>query len=312
MPSFHSSSVTSLGDWSMRHSEPMRAAPKSRRYCHSVSAPIEWPTKQAPARSKTSIICCRSRAMRAAVATVEVRAGWPTWARASQRNRRKCDARSWMKGDHSRWLAVQPCRKTMAGPDSPCRHRCSSSPSSAVKVSGCKVAGRPDRQGASCAPMLEPMRRRGTMRAAAAGAGAGSNELGGLGMQEYDLFVIGGGSGGARMAAQRGARVALAEAGALGGTCVNLGCIPKKLYSYAAHYGEAFEESHGFGWSGPAPRFDWETLKRNRAIEIMRLNGVYEKLLIGAGVQLMRGRARFADPHTVDVDGERVRASHIL
>jgi len=134
-------------------------------------------------------------------------------------------------------------------------------------------------------------------------------------MQEFDLFVIGGGSGGvraARMAAQRGARVALAEVGALGGTCVNVGCIPKKLYSYAAHYGEAFEEAHGFGWSGEAPSFDWETLKRNRAIEIMRLNGVYEKLLIGAGVQLMRGRARLADAHTVEVGGERVRAAHIL
>ncbi len=134
-------------------------------------------------------------------------------------------------------------------------------------------------------------------------------------MQEYDLFVIGGGSGGvraARMAAQRGARVARAEAGALGGTCVNLGCIPKKLYSYAAHYGEAFEESHGFGWHGEAPSFDWETLKRNRAIEIMRLNGVYEKLLIGAGVQLLHGRARLADEHTVEVAGERLRAGHVL
>ena len=134
-------------------------------------------------------------------------------------------------------------------------------------------------------------------------------------MQEVDLFVIGGGSGGvraARMAGQRGARVALAEAGPLGGTCVNLGCIPKKLYSYAAHYGEAFEESRGFGWHGEAPSFDWATLKRNRAIEIMRLNGVYEKLLIGAGVQLMHGRARLVDAHTVEVGGERVRAANIL
>jgi glutathione reductase (NADPH) len=134
-------------------------------------------------------------------------------------------------------------------------------------------------------------------------------------MQDCDLFVIGGGSGGvraARMAAQRGVRVALAEAGALGGTCVNLGCIPKKLYSYAAHYGEAFEESHGFGWNGEAPWFDWQTLKRNRAIEIMRLNGVYEKLLISAGVQLMRGRARFVDAHTVEIEGELFRAGHVL
>jgi glutathione reductase (NADPH) len=134
-------------------------------------------------------------------------------------------------------------------------------------------------------------------------------------VKDFDLFVIGGGSGGvraARMAAQRGARVALAEVGALGGTCVNLGCIPKKLYSYAAHYGESFEESHGFGWSGPAPTFDWASLKRNRAIEIMRLNGVYERLLDTAGVQLLRGFARFADTHTVEVDGERFGARNIL
>jgi glutathione reductase (NADPH) len=134
-------------------------------------------------------------------------------------------------------------------------------------------------------------------------------------MGDIDLFVIGGGSGGvraARMAAQRGARVALAEAGPLGGTCVNLGCIPKKLYSYAAHYAEAFEQSHGFGFSGPEPAFDWALLKRNRAIEIMRLNGVYEKLLAGAGVQLLRGRAKLADAHAVEVAGERHRAAHIL
>jgi glutathione reductase (NADPH) len=114
------------------------------------------------------------------------------------------------------------------------------------------------------------------------------------------------------MAASRGARVALAEAGALGGTCVNLGCIPKKLYSYAAHYGEDFEQSHGYGWSHAGPVFDWATLKRNRAIEILRLNGVYEKLLAGAGVELLRGRARLADAHTVEVGGERIRAANIL
>jgi len=134
-------------------------------------------------------------------------------------------------------------------------------------------------------------------------------------MQEVDLFVIGGGSGGvraARMAAARGARVALAECAALGGTCVNLGCIPKKLYSYAAHYGESFEEAQGYGWHGLRPGFDWARLKRNRAVEIQRLNGVYEKLLVGAGVQLSRGRARLADAHTVQIGGERVRARHIL
>src|SRR5205807_8609695 len=88
---------------------------------------------------------------------------------------------------------------------------------------------------------------------------------------DFDLFIIGAGSGGvraARMAAQRGARVAVAEDAALGGTCVNLGCIPKKLYSFAAHYAESFEEAHGFGWRVGASSFDWETLKANRRVEI--------------------------------------------
>ena len=88
---------------------------------------------------------------------------------------------------------------------------------------------------------------------------------------DFDLFVIGGGSGGvraARMAGQRGARVGLAEVADMGGTCVNVGCIPKKLYSYAAHFADSFEESHGFGWEGAAPTFNWEVLKTNRAKEI--------------------------------------------
>ena len=132
---------------------------------------------------------------------------------------------------------------------------------------------------------------------------------------DVDLFVVGGGSGGvraARMAGQRGAKVALAEAGDLGGTCVNVGCIPKKLYSYAAHFAEAFEESHGFGWQGAAPTLDWGLLKTNRAREITRLNGVYLQLLTGAGVQLLRGFARLLDAHTVEVDGQRITAQHIL
>jgi glutathione reductase (NADPH) len=136
---------------------------------------------------------------------------------------------------------------------------------------------------------------------------------------DFDLFVIGGGSGGvraARMAAQRGARVAIAEVAAWGGTCVNVGCIPKKLYSYAAHYAEAFTEAAGFGWRVGEPRFDWATLKANRAREIARLNGVYRQLLAGAGVQLLNGWACIQDPHTVRVDeaqGPRhYRAKNIL
>ncbi|WP_423460790.1 glutathione-disulfide reductase [Ottowia sp. VDI28] len=138
---------------------------------------------------------------------------------------------------------------------------------------------------------------------------------------DFDLFVIGGGSGGvraARMAAQRGAKVGMAESGPMGGTCVNVGCIPKKLYSYAAYYHEAFEESRGFGWQLPgAPTLDWETLKANRAKEITRLNGIYEGLMTGAKVLRLQGHGRLADAHTVEVahaDGQTSRHTcrHIL
>ena len=132
---------------------------------------------------------------------------------------------------------------------------------------------------------------------------------------DFDLFVIGGGSGGvraARMAAQRGVRVALAEVSAMGGTCVNVGCIPKKLYSYAAHYADSFEESHGFGWIGEAPRLDWEVLKANRAREISRLNGVYNHLLKSSGVQIIEDWATLTGKHTVEVAGKSYSAKHIL
>ncbi|CAN5446175.1 glutathione-disulfide reductase [soil metagenome] len=124
---------------------------------------------------------------------------------------------------------------------------------------------------------------------------------------DFDLFVIGGGSGGvraARMAAQRGARVALAEVAELGGTCVNVGCIPKKLYSYAAGYADAFEEAAGYGWTVGKPHFDWDALKQRRAHEIRRLNGVYRGLLETAGVTLITGWAQLTGPHGVQV-GER-------
>ena len=135
---------------------------------------------------------------------------------------------------------------------------------------------------------------------------------------DFDLFVVGGGSGGvraARMAAQRGARVALAEAGGtdgLGGTCVNVGCIPKKLYSYAAHYGEAFEESHGFGWEGAAPTLNWATLKANRKKEISRLNGIYLQLLTNTGVHVINGSATLVGANRVSVNGQTHSAQHIL
>ena len=132
---------------------------------------------------------------------------------------------------------------------------------------------------------------------------------------DFDLFVIGGGSGGvraARMSAQRGARVALAEVADMGGTCVNVGCIPKKLYSYAAHYAEAFEESHGFGWVGEAPKFNWDTLKANRAKEISRLNSIYINLLDSAGVKIIKGWARLLDAHTVEVGDKKYTAKTLL
>ena len=132
---------------------------------------------------------------------------------------------------------------------------------------------------------------------------------------DFDLLVLGGGSGGvraARMAAQRGARVAVVEAAAMGGTCVNVGCIPKKLYSYAGHYAEAFEEAAGFGWQIEAPRFDWGTLKANRAKEITRLNGIYRDLLKGAGAEIVTGWGQLLDPHTVQVGERRLRGRHIL
>ena len=122
---------------------------------------------------------------------------------------------------------------------------------------------------------------------------------------DFDLFVIGGGSGGvraARMAATRGVRVGMAESGRMGGTCVNVGCIPKKLYSYAAHYAEAFVEARGFGWElAHGPTLDWPTLKANRAKEITRLNGIYDGLMLNAGVQRLQGHARLVDAHTVEV-----------
>ena len=133
--------------------------------------------------------------------------------------------------------------------------------------------------------------------------------------EAFDLLVIGAGSGGvraARTAAQRGVRVAVVEDTALGGTCVNVGCIPKKLYSYAAHFGRAFEEARGYGWSGGQPALDWAMLKANRAREIARLNRIYGRLLDESGVVLLPGRARLQGPNEVRVGDRTYRARHIL
>ncbi|MGN2390947.1 glutathione-disulfide reductase [Pelomicrobium sp. G1] len=132
---------------------------------------------------------------------------------------------------------------------------------------------------------------------------------------DYDLFVIGAGSGGvraARVAAGYGARVAIAEERFLGGTCVNVGCIPKKLFSYAAHFREDFEDAEGFGWKAGRLRFDWTQLRQNKDREIARLNGVYERLLEASGVTLLRGRARVLGPHRVRVGERNYTAGHLL
>ncbi len=132
---------------------------------------------------------------------------------------------------------------------------------------------------------------------------------------DYDLFVIGGGSGGvraARMAAGTGARVGIAESYRYGGTCVIRGCVPKKLFSYAAHFHEEFEDAAGFGWEAGAGRFDWAKLIANKDVEIDRLEKVYENLLQGADVAIHRGHARLLDTHRVQVADTVVRAETIL
>lgn len=132
---------------------------------------------------------------------------------------------------------------------------------------------------------------------------------------DYDLFVIGAGSGGvraARMSAGYGARVAIAEDRYMGGTCVNVGCVPKKLYVYAAQFGKGFVDARGFGWKGDKPDFDWATLRDNKKTEISRLNTIYRDLLDGANAHLIDGRARIVDAHTVAVGEARYSAEKIL
>ncbi|MCF5685428.1 glutathione-disulfide reductase [Pseudomonas sp. PA-1-3F] len=132
---------------------------------------------------------------------------------------------------------------------------------------------------------------------------------------DFDLYVIGAGSGGvraARFAAGFGAKVAVAESRYLGGTCVNVGCVPKKLLVYGAHFAEDFEQASGFGWSLSEANFDWATLIANKDREINRLNGIYRNLLVNSGVTLHEGHARLVDAHQVEINGERFTARHIL
>jgi glutathione reductase (NADPH) len=132
---------------------------------------------------------------------------------------------------------------------------------------------------------------------------------------DYDLFVIGGGSGGiatARRAAQYGAKVAIAEYDRLGGTCVNRGCIPKKLMVYASHFPDLFEDARGFGWSAVQSTLDWQTLITAINKELERLNGVYQNMIDKAEVELFRGYAKFLDPHTLEIGDRKVTADKIL
>ncbi len=132
---------------------------------------------------------------------------------------------------------------------------------------------------------------------------------------DYDLITIGGGSGGvraSRLAAAGGARVALIEQSHLGGTCVNAGCIPKKLFSYAAHFASDFNDAAGYGWDVGARSFDWPRLIANKDREIARLNGVYAQLLDAAGAEVIHARGHLVDGHTVEAGGRRMSARHIL
>ncbi|MEE9413158.1 MAG: glutathione-disulfide reductase [Methylococcales bacterium] len=132
---------------------------------------------------------------------------------------------------------------------------------------------------------------------------------------DYDLFVIGAGSGGvraARMSSTFGAKVAIAEERYLGGTCVNVGCVPKKLFVYASQFSSDFKASAGYGWSANNPGFAWQHLITQKNEEIERLNRVYEKLLINTGVTLFDGRATIVNEHTIKVADKLFTAKHIL
>jgi len=132
---------------------------------------------------------------------------------------------------------------------------------------------------------------------------------------QHDLFVIGAGSGGvraARMSANYGAKVAIAENRYLGGTCVNVGCVPKKLFVYASHFSEDFETAGSFGWHIQNSKFDWPQLLKNKNTEIERLNDVYQQILDSAGVETITGRATLMNEHSVSINGEIITAERIL
>ena len=133
--------------------------------------------------------------------------------------------------------------------------------------------------------------------------------------ERYDLLVIGGGSGGlahAQRAAEYGAKAAVVEYGPLGGTCVNVGCVPKKVMWYAAHHAHGFHHAADYGFDIAVNGHDWTGLKERRDAYIERLNGIYERNLDKRGVTFLRGRARFVDANTLDIDGREVQADRIV
>jgi glutathione reductase (NADPH) len=132
---------------------------------------------------------------------------------------------------------------------------------------------------------------------------------------DYDLFVIGAGSGGvraSRMASSLGAKVAVCEDLYMGGTCVNVGCVPKKLFVYGSHFAEDFKSAKGYGWTVGDVSFDWTVLRDNKTKEIQRLNGIYDTMLANAGVEVINGRGTIVDPHTVEVEGKQYTAERII
>ncbi|SFK30718.1 glutathione-disulfide reductase [Falsiroseomonas stagni] len=132
---------------------------------------------------------------------------------------------------------------------------------------------------------------------------------------DFDLFVIGGGSAGvrcARISAGHGARVGIAEERFWGGTCVNVGCVPKKIMVNAAEYGMWAEDAAAFGWSITTEAHDWAKLAQARDAEVARLSSIYDKLLQGAGATIFNARATLVDAHTIQVGDQRVTAERIV
>lgn len=134
-------------------------------------------------------------------------------------------------------------------------------------------------------------------------------------MYDFDLFVIGGGSGGvrcARIAAGYGARVGIAESRFWGGTCVNVGCVPKKILVQGSEYSAAFADARAFGWRVSVDGHDWPTLRGAMQAETRRLSGIYATLLARAGCTVFNAHAHFLDPHTLEVGGRRITARYIV